>query len=78
MPIPTSWLAAVPPLALADALSRREQDGRPLLAAGKHDAEIAATLGIQPGSVELHVSRIRHKLDADSAHMPSSKRSRWG
>ena len=52
MPIPTSWLAAVPPLALADALTRREQDGRRLLAAGKHDAEIAATLGTVPIAIQ--------------------------
>ena len=47
------------------ALTARELDVLPLLAAGRSNAEIADILLISPRTVGTHVSRILHKLGAD-------------
>lgn len=48
----------------AVALTSREADLLPLLAAGRSNAEIAEHLVISPRTVGVHVSRILHKLGA--------------
>jgi DNA-binding CsgD family transcriptional regulator len=50
---------------LAAALSARELEVLPLLAAGRSNSEIADILLISPRTVGTHVSRILHKLGAD-------------
>ena len=50
---------------LAAALSARELEVLPLLAAGRSNAEIADILVISSRTVGTHVSRILHKLGAD-------------
>jgi DNA-binding CsgD family transcriptional regulator len=50
---------------MAAALSTRELEVLPLLAAGRSNAEIADILVISPRTVGTHVSRILHKLGAD-------------
>ena len=51
--------------ALAAALTARELEVLPVLAAGRSNAEIAEILMISPRTVGTHVSRILHKLGAD-------------
>ena len=51
--------------ALIAALTARELEVLPLLAAGRSNAEIAELLVISPRTVGVHVSRILHKLGAD-------------
>ena len=48
----------------AVALTAREADVLPFLAAGRTNAEIADVLVISPRTVGVHVSRILHKLGA--------------
>jgi ATP/maltotriose-dependent transcriptional regulator MalT len=50
---------------LLAALTARELEVFPLLAAGRSNAEIAEILVISPRTVGVHVSRILHKLGAD-------------
>jgi DNA-binding CsgD family transcriptional regulator len=50
---------------LAAALTARELEVLPLLAAGRSNAEIADILLVSPRTVGTHVSRILHKLGAD-------------
>jgi DNA-binding CsgD family transcriptional regulator len=50
---------------LAAALSARELEVLPLLAAGRSNAEIADILVISPRTVGTHVSRILHKLGVE-------------
>ena len=58
---PARWATS----SLAAALTARELEVLPLLAAGRSNAEIAEILVISPRTVGTHVSRILHKLGAD-------------
>jgi len=50
----------------AHGLTFRELTVLHLVSSGKADKEIAATLGISPQTVNKHVQRILHKMDASS------------
>lgn len=47
-------------------LTPREHEVMELVIAGRHNREIAATLGISPRTVEVHKARMMAKLDADN------------
>lgn len=49
--------------AIANALTRREQEILALIAVGKSNQEIATMLYITPGTVRVHVHAILHKLN---------------
>ena len=50
--------------AIANTLTRREQEILSLIATAKTDREIAEILYITPGTVRVHVHTILHKLGA--------------
>lgn len=50
----------------ADELTPREREVMELVIDGRHNREIAATLGISPRTVEVHKARMMAKLDADN------------
>jgi DNA-binding NarL/FixJ family response regulator len=49
-----------------EALTAREHDVLALVATGRSNREIAATLFISPKTVSVHISRVLDKLDASS------------
>lgn len=49
-----------------DRLTRREREVLALVAAGRSNKEIALALCITPHTAKAHVSRILHKLAAES------------
>ena len=49
-----------------DELTPREHEVMELVIAGRHNREIAATLGISPRTVEVHKARMMVKLGADN------------
>lgn len=50
-----------------DSLTEREREVFQLIAEGRSNKEIAAVLGISPGTVDTHRGRIMEKLDVHSA-----------
>ena len=50
-----------------DTLSAREREVFQLIAEGRSSKEIAALLGISPGTVETHRTHVMEKLDLHSA-----------
>ena len=50
-----------------DTLSEREREVFQLIAEGRSNKEIAAVLGVSPGTVETHRAHIMEKLDVHSA-----------
>lgn len=57
--VPLASAQATPPLSV---LGAREQQVLRLLASGQRSADIAASLGISPATVDVHRRNIKHKL----------------
>lgn len=64
--------------ALIARLTPREQQVFALLPRGLSNAELAAQLGIAPGTIKVHVERIFHKLGLKDRTQAAVRASEWG
>src|SRR5581483_5463380 len=64
--------------ALQEPLTAREQEVLALLAAGYHNAEIAAQLGVHEHTVEFHVGHVLQKLGVRTRTAAAMKAQRLG
>ena len=65
-PVLDSYLRGVPPSATQHALTPREREILQLVAEGRSNKEIAATLNISAKTVETHRANVMHKLGLTS------------
>lgn len=63
---------------LLTRLTPREQQVFALLPSGGSNADIAAQLGIAPGTVKVHVERILHKLNLRDRTRAAVRAMEWG